>query len=124
VTRVQRWWRDKRSRLLAIYVALVLLAFGVWVWPGGFDSPSAGELVFWIVVYAILIALMARGSRLAEALLLLVGIGFLLSATVVASTDELLRADVIAFVVVVLAQSAVLVSLLLRRPAESAAPGA
>ena len=117
-----RWWRDPRSRLVWLSVALLVVAVAIPALPGGLDYPrGAGELVFWIVLDGVLIALLANGSRLAAAVLLVLNVGFLLSVTVVASADELVRGDLIAFVVVVVAQSAVLVRLLFWPRAGSAA---
>ena len=117
-----RWWRDPRSRLVGLSVVLLLVAVAIPALPGGLDYPrGVGEVVFWIVVDGVLIVLLANGSRLAAAVLLVLNVGFLLSVTVVASPDDLVRGDVIAFIVVLVAQSAVLVRLLFWRRAGSAA---
>jgi hypothetical protein len=115
VPRVARWLREPRSRLVVIYAALVALGYAIRALPGGLDySRGLGELVFWLVVDAILIFLIANGSRVAAAVVLVLNVGFLLSVTVVSSSSDLARADVIAFVVVLLAQCVVLVMLLRR----------
>ena len=98
-----------------IYAALVALGYAIRALAGGPDySRGMGELVFWLVVDAILIFLIANGSRVAAAVLLVLNVGFLLSVTVVSSSSDLARADVIAFVAVLLAQCGVLVMLLRR----------
>jgi len=116
VRRVARWLREPRSRLVAILAVLVLLGYAIHALPGGLDyADGAGELVFWLVVDAILVFLIASGSRVAAAVVLVLNVGFLLAATVVSSSSDLLRPDVMAFVVVLLAQCVVLVLLLVRR---------
>jgi hypothetical protein len=107
--------------LVAIYAALVALGYAIHALPGGLHyARGTGELVFWLVVDAILIFLIANGSRVAAAVVLLLNVGFLLSVTVVSAGSDLVRADLIAFVVVLLAQC-VLLTLLLVRRADSAA---
>jgi hypothetical protein len=106
-------------------VVLVALAYAIHALPGGLDYPrGTGQLVFWIVVDAILIVLIANGSRVAAAVVLVLNIGFLLAVTLVSSVDDLVSADLIAFVVVVLGQCAVLVRLLLWQAPSAASGGA
>ena len=124
------WWsgcggrsvRRVRSRLVAIYAVLVVLRYVIPAIPGNLDYPrgTAGLIVAGLVD-VLLIVLIARGSRAAAAVSLVMNVGLLLSATVVASGDELVRADTLAYVVVVLAQCAVLIVLLFSRGTESAA---
>ena len=116
IPRVARWLREPRSRLVVIYAALVLLGYAIHALPGGLDyARGIGELAFWLVVDVILIALIADGSRVAAAVILVLNIGFLLAATIVSSVADLLHADLLAFVVVLLAQCVVLVRLVLWR---------
>jgi len=111
---VSRWLREPRSRLVAVYAVLFALAVAIPALPGGMGYPAgAAGLVFWLVAGAALVALIAKGSRLACAAALLLNAGLLLSVTVVASASELARGDLIAFVAVVLAQFALLVRLAL-----------
>ncbi len=118
-----RWWRGPRSRLVALYVVLLVVAVAIPALPDGLDYPrTVGGLVFWIVVGTVLVMLIANGSRVAAAAALLVNVGLLLAVTVVASPSDLVNADAIAFVVVLLAQCVVLVRLALwRRPAAAPA---
>jgi hypothetical protein len=111
---VSRWLREPRSRLVAVYAVLVALAVAIPALPGGTGYPAgAAGLVFWLVAGVAFVALIAKGSRLACAAALLLNVGLLLSVTVVTSASELARADLIAFVAVVLAQCALLVRLAL-----------
>jgi hypothetical protein len=120
---VASWLREPRSRLVVIYAALVLLGYAVRALPGGLDySRGIGELVFWLVVDAVLIFLIANGSRVAAAVILVLNVGFLLSATIVSSASDLLHADLLAFVVVLLAQCVVLVRLVFRRRSPPVVP--
>jgi hypothetical protein len=120
---VASWLREPRSRLVVIYAALVLLGYAVRALPGGLDySRGIGELVFWLVVDAVLIFLIANGSRVAAAVILILNVGFLLSATIVSSASDLLHADLLAFVVVLLAQCVVLVRLVFRRRSPPVVP--
>jgi len=107
--------------MVGLAAALLVVALAIPALPGGLDYPRGGELVFWVAVDVVLIVLLANGSRPAAAVLLVLNAGLLLSVTVVASAGELVRGDLIAFVVVVVAQSAVLVRLLFWRRAGSAA---
>jgi lysylphosphatidylglycerol synthetase-like protein (DUF2156 family) len=120
---VASWLREPRSRLVVIYAALVLLGYAVRALPGGLDySRGIGELVFWLVVDAVLIFLIANGSRVAAAVILILNVGFLLAATIVSSASDLLHADLLAFVVVLLAQCVVLVRLVFRRRSPPVVP--
>ena len=104
-----------------IYAALVALGYVIHALPGGPDyANGSGELVFWAVVDAILIFLIANGSRVVAAVVLVLNVGFLLSATLVSTASDLMQAGVFAFMVVLLAQSVVLAMLLLRRTASAA----
>jgi hypothetical protein len=119
---VARWLREPRPRLVTIYAALVALGYATHVLPGGLDYPrGTGELVFSLLVDVTLVVLIAVGSRAAAAVMLVLNVGLLLSVTLVSSGSDLLRADEIAFVVVLLAQAPVLVRLALWR-ARPAAP--
>ena len=111
---MSRWLWEPRSRLVAVYAVLFALAAAIPPLPGGMGYPAgAAGLVFWLAVGALLVALIAKGSRLACIAALLLDVGLVLSVTVVASASELARADLIAFVAVVLAQCALLVRLAL-----------
>jgi hypothetical protein len=122
VFRVTRWWRDSRSRLVSIYVALVVLRYAIPAIFGELDYPNGtAGLTVAALVDGLLIVLIARGSRTAVVVALVLNAGFLLSATVVASDDELVRANTLAYVGAVVAQCVVLVLLLLRRGTASAA---
>jgi lysylphosphatidylglycerol synthetase-like protein (DUF2156 family) len=120
---VASWLREPPSRLIVIYAALVVLGYAVHALPGGLDySRGIGELVFWLVVDAVLIFLIANGSRVAAAVILILNVGFLLAATIVSSASDLLHADLLAFVVVLLAQCVVLVRLVFRRRSPPVVP--
>jgi hypothetical protein len=115
LSRVSRWLREPRSRLVAVYAVLVALAVAIPALPGGLGYANGiGGLVFWTAAGVVLVALIANGSRVAAVVALLVNAGLLLSVTVVASASELARADLIAFVVVLLAACVALVRLALR----------
>jgi hypothetical protein len=118
--------RDPRSRLVAIYAALVALGYFIHALPGGPFYRSNGEYAIWIVVDVILIAYIAAGSRLATAVPLVLNVFFLPLFFLTAPSD-LIAADVAAWAAVLVAQTLVLVRLLFRRPAvqpSGAAPAA
>ena len=119
-------FRDPRSRLVAIYVGLVALFYAIHALPGGMTyRGGAGEAVLWIVVDVILIAYIAKGSRVATAIPLVLNVFFLATyVTFGLGPDGIRMVDAVPLLVVA-AQSIVLV-LLLRRgravPSSRAAP--
>jgi hypothetical protein len=77
----------------------------------------------WIAVDAILIVYIAKGSRVATAIPLLLNVAFMLGLLLTASSSDFSEPDFVAFLVVLVAQSAVLLRLLLWR-SPAAAPAA
>jgi hypothetical protein len=109
--------REPRTRLVAVYVGLVALAYVIHALPGGIFYRSNAEYPFWLAVDAILIVFIARGSRTATAVPLLLNLLFLTGLFLTATGSDVRAPDLVAFVVVLLAQTAVLVRLLFwRRP--------
>ena len=104
--------REPRSRLVAVYAGLVALAFVLPALPGGLEYRSDAAYVFWIVADAILIVAIARGSRTAAAIPLTLNVLGLIGLMLAVPASDLTAPALIAFIVLLVAQSAVLLRLL------------
>ena len=123
---MKRRLRDPRSRLVAIYAGLVALAYVIHALPGGVHyQGGVGEYAFWVVIDLVLIGYIAGGSRVATAIPLVLNALFVLTYLAFGFGIGPVRVDEVAFLLVVAAQTVVLVLLLRRRgevPATGPAP--
>ena len=104
--------REPRSRLVAVYTALVGLVYLLPALPGGIDYPSDGAYALSIVVSAVLIVYIAKGSRTAAAVPLVLNLLGLVGLLLSVSSDDLTAPVVVAFALLLVAQSALLLRLL------------
>ena len=108
-----------RFQLVALYAALVAVGYLVHALPGEPYYRSNSEYAFWMAIDVLLIVLIARGSRVAIAIPLVLNVLGVLAILVFAVVP--LPPGVVAFLFVKAAEIAVLV-LLWRRPSV-ASPG-
>lgn len=118
------WWQDPRSRLVALYTALVVVFSIAPALPGHVDYTDGGAYGLWIALELILVFFIARGSRVAVAIALVIVAAVLVAVLLTASNSDFGAVDFVVLVVVLVAQSAVLLRLLLLRQPELRASGA
>jgi hypothetical protein len=85
--------------------------------PGGVNyRGGAGEYAFWVVIDLVLIVYIAKGSHVATAIPLVLNVLFVLTYFAFGFGFGPVRVDEVAFLLIVAAQTVVLVLLFRRRP--------
>jgi hypothetical protein len=100
--------RSRRSRLLTLYVGLVVFRYAIYALPGLPRFRGPGELAFSIAIDALLVLFIARGSRVALVVALafsaffVVAVVFLSAGSLASGTGAVVAVEVAAIVVLVL----------------------